>query len=217
MSSSSELSDADAPPVVAKKVAKKSAAKNGETTSKAKAVLIEKQEIKVDGETTTSKRVRKEVIYEETEEEEKVGKPKKGKSVRANVPKDDAEEPAKKKPRTNTSKTSKDDGDAESKPKKSRISPVDPFSASTISTHPPRLGPTSSTFLTPAGRPTHLVGAHTSTSGGPEYALTNASELGANALALFLKNQRRWESKDIEEASAELFKRLMVEKELGGE
>ena len=37
------------------------------------------------------------------------------------------------------------------------------------------------------------IGAHVSASGGVEYAPTNAHEIGANAFALFTKNQRQWE------------------------
>ncbi len=223
--SSSELSDIDTPAVIAKKttVRKTTVRKTSAKNEKAATKVVEKVPIKFDDEKATTKRVRQEVAYEETEEEEEeeeeemLEKPKKGKTAKSKATKEDVQEPVKKKPRTSISKPSKDDGDAETKPKKSRKTPIDVFSPETLSTHPPRLAPTSSTFLTPSGRPTHLIGAHTSTSGGPEYALTKASELGANALAMFLKNQRRWESKDIEEGSVEMFKRLMVEKDLGGE
>jgi endonuclease IV len=46
--------------------------------------------------------------------------------------------------------------------------------------------------------------------------LIKASELGANALAVFLKNQRRWESKPMEEESVQKFRKFMLEKSLGG-
>lgn len=97
------------------------------------------------------------------------------------------------------------------KPRASKSNPkVDPFHPDTLAKHPPRIGTTTSVSMT------HIIGAHTSTSGGPEFALVNASELGANALAMFLKNQRRWESKGFEEASLETWKRMMKKREEGG-
>ena len=36
------------------------------------------------------------------------------------------------------------------------------------------------------------IGAHVSASGGVEFAPVNAHEIGANAFALFTKNQRQW-------------------------
>ena len=39
------------------------------------------------------------------------------------------------------------------------------------------------------------IGAHVSASGGVEFAPVNAHEIGANAFALFTKNQRQWVSK----------------------
>ncbi|KAJ9121533.1 hypothetical protein QFC22_002151 [Naganishia vaughanmartiniae] len=97
------------------------------------------------------------------------------------------------------------------KPRASKANPkVDPFHPDTLAKHPPRIGTTTSVPMT------HIIGAHTSTSGGPEFALVNASELGANALAMFLKNQRRWESKGFEEASVETWKRMMKTREEGG-
>jgi hypothetical protein len=39
------------------------------------------------------------------------------------------------------------------------------------------------------------IGAHVSASGGVEFAPINAHEIGANAFALFTKNQRQWISK----------------------
>lgn len=50
------------------------------------------------------------------------------------------------------------------------------------------------------------IGAHVSASGGVEYAPTNAHEIGANAFALFTKNQRQWVSKPLTEESISLFK-----------
>lgn len=50
------------------------------------------------------------------------------------------------------------------------------------------------------------IGAHVSASGGVEAAPTHASEIGANAFALFTKNQRQWVSKPLTEKSITLFK-----------
>lgn len=100
---------------------------------------------------------------------------------------------------------------APSKPaKKPRVAKPDPFHADALARHPPRIGTTTQVPMR------HLIGAHTSTSGGPEYALVNAGELGANALAMFLKNQRRWESKPFEPASVGCWERMMRTREDGG-
>lgn len=58
---------------------------------------------------------------------------------------------------------------------------------------------------------TKYIGAHVSASGGVSYALQNAKEIGANALALFTRNQRQWYPKPMEEKEIEKFKELMVE------
>lgn len=50
------------------------------------------------------------------------------------------------------------------------------------------------------------IGAHVSASGGVEFAPVNAHEIGANAFALFTKNQRQWVSKPLTEESIRLFK-----------
>lgn len=50
------------------------------------------------------------------------------------------------------------------------------------------------------------IGAHVSASGGVENAPLNAAEIGANAFALFTKNQRQWVSKPLTNESIELFK-----------
>ena len=50
------------------------------------------------------------------------------------------------------------------------------------------------------------IGAHVSASGGVEFAPVNAHEIGANAFALFTKNQRQWVSKPLTEDSIRLFK-----------
>ena len=50
------------------------------------------------------------------------------------------------------------------------------------------------------------VGAHVSTKGGVENAPVNAHEIGANAFALFTKNQRQWAAKPLSSQNIELFK-----------
>ena len=50
------------------------------------------------------------------------------------------------------------------------------------------------------------IGAHVSASGGVEFAPVNAHEIGANAFALFTKNQRQWVSKPLTEENTRLFK-----------
>lgn len=50
------------------------------------------------------------------------------------------------------------------------------------------------------------IGAHVSASGGVEFAPVNAHEIGANAFALFTKNQRQWVSKPLADESISLFK-----------
>ena len=50
------------------------------------------------------------------------------------------------------------------------------------------------------------IGAHVSASGGVESAPVNAHKIGANAFALFTKNQRQWVSKPLTEESIRLFK-----------
>ena len=50
------------------------------------------------------------------------------------------------------------------------------------------------------------IGAHVSASGGVEFAPVNAHEIGANAFALFTKNQRQWVSKPLTEENIRRFK-----------
>ncbi len=50
------------------------------------------------------------------------------------------------------------------------------------------------------------IGAHVSASGGVENAPLNAKEIGANAFALFTKNQRQWVAKPLSERSINAFK-----------
>ena len=51
-----------------------------------------------------------------------------------------------------------------------------------------------------------FIGAHVSSSGGVENAPLNAVAIGANAFALFTKNQRQWVSAPLTEKSIRLFK-----------
>lgn len=55
------------------------------------------------------------------------------------------------------------------------------------------------------------IGAHVSASGGVEFAPVNAHEIGANAFALFTKNQRQWVAKPLTEESIRLFKERCAE------
>ncbi len=50
------------------------------------------------------------------------------------------------------------------------------------------------------------IGAHVSAAGGVENAPINAHEIGANAFALFTKNQRQWVSKPLTKENIEKFK-----------
>lgn len=53
----------------------------------------------------------------------------------------------------------------------------------------------------------YYIGAHVSAAGGVENAPLNAVEIGANAFALFTKNQRRWEAKPLTAKSIDSFRR----------
>ncbi|KAF6747642.1 xylose isomerase-like protein [Ephemerocybe angulata] len=55
------------------------------------------------------------------------------------------------------------------------------------------------------------VGAHVSAAGGVENAVLNATAIGANAFALFLKSQRKWEGPPLSSSSIRLFKERMKE------
>jgi deoxyribonuclease-4 len=55
------------------------------------------------------------------------------------------------------------------------------------------------------------IGAHVSASGGVENAPKNAIAIGANAFALFTKNQRQWVSAPLSEKSISLFKQRCIE------
>lgn len=50
------------------------------------------------------------------------------------------------------------------------------------------------------------IGAHVSASGGVENAPVNAHAIGANAFALFTKNQRQWVAKPLTEESVKAFR-----------
>ncbi len=52
-----------------------------------------------------------------------------------------------------------------------------------------------------------FIGAHVSAGGGVENAPLNAAAIGANAFALFTKNQRQWVSAPLTEKSITLFKK----------
>lgn len=58
---------------------------------------------------------------------------------------------------------------------------------------------------TDVGRPLYL-GAHVSMAGGLENAVYNATSIGANCFGLFLRSQRQWKSKPLEEAMVLSFK-----------
>ncbi|KAF9070827.1 xylose isomerase-like protein [Rhodocollybia butyracea] len=55
------------------------------------------------------------------------------------------------------------------------------------------------------------VGAHVSAAGGVENAVLNASKIGANAFALFVKSQRKWTSPPLTELNISSFKSRMKE------
>lgn len=55
------------------------------------------------------------------------------------------------------------------------------------------------------------IGAHVSASGGVENAPTNARSIGANAFALFTKNQRQWTAAPLSAASIEAFRARCAE------
>lgn len=57
----------------------------------------------------------------------------------------------------------------------------------------------------------HLIGAHVSAAGGIANAPKNAVAIGANAFALFTKNQRRWVSKPLDEEQIALFQQNCAE------
>lgn len=56
-----------------------------------------------------------------------------------------------------------------------------------------------------------LVGAHVSISGGVFNAPLNAKAIGANAFAMFLKNQRQWVAKEYDDKTIDAFRANMKE------
>jgi deoxyribonuclease-4 len=57
----------------------------------------------------------------------------------------------------------------------------------------------------------HYIGAHVSAAGGTHNAVKNAVEIGANAFALFTKNQKQWKAPPLSEEQIDLFKSAMAE------
>jgi len=55
----------------------------------------------------------------------------------------------------------------------------------------------------------HYIGAHVSASGGIEQAIGRAEAIGANALALFTKNQKQWKAPALTEEKIREFKKVM--------
>ncbi len=53
---------------------------------------------------------------------------------------------------------------------------------------------------------TYYIGAHVSAAGGVHNAVTNAKAIGANAFALFTKNNRRWEGPPLKEEVVRAYK-----------
>ena len=51
-----------------------------------------------------------------------------------------------------------------------------------------------------------FIGAHVSAGGGVEFAPVNAHEIGANAFALFTKNQRQWRAAPLSDETIAEFK-----------
>jgi len=61
----------------------------------------------------------------------------------------------------------------------------------------------------------YYIGAHVSASGGVENAPLNAKEIGANAFALFTKNQRQWVASPLTQESIDAFKKNCAECGIG--
>lgn len=55
------------------------------------------------------------------------------------------------------------------------------------------------------------IGAHVSAAGGVEKAIEQAQQIGANAFALFTRNQKTWVSKPLETKSIQAFKEGLAE------
>ena len=54
------------------------------------------------------------------------------------------------------------------------------------------------------------LGAHVSASGGVDNAPRNAHSIGANAFALFTKNQRQWVAPELTPTQIDLFRRAVA-------
>ena len=61
---------------------------------------------------------------------------------------------------------------------------------------------------------TKYIGVHVNASGGVCNAILNAEAIGADAFALFTRNQRSWESKPISIDEIHAFKTLLAERRL---
>lgn len=61
------------------------------------------------------------------------------------------------------------------------------------------------------------IGAHVSASGGVENAPLNAKNIGANAFALFVKNQRQWSAKPLSPDNITKFKRNLADADISPE
>jgi deoxyribonuclease-4 len=59
---------------------------------------------------------------------------------------------------------------------------------------------------------TKFIGAHVSASGGVGNAILNAEAIGANAFALFTRNQRSWVSKPLPQLEIDGFRALLVDR-----
>lgn len=55
----------------------------------------------------------------------------------------------------------------------------------------------------------HYIGSHVSASGGVHLAIERAVEIGANAVALFTKNQKQWKAPPLTQENIDLFKEAM--------
>lgn len=55
------------------------------------------------------------------------------------------------------------------------------------------------------------IGAHVSAAGGVHNSITNAVHIGANAFALFLKSQRKWENPALKDEHRDSFKSMSIE------
>ncbi|ELU06113.1 hypothetical protein CAPTEDRAFT_212711 [Capitella teleta] len=72
-------------------------------------------------------------------------------------------------------------------------------------------GKSTSALRTPRAPPkgSKFVGAHTSIAGGLYKAVLDATQLGAKAFGMFLKSQRQWKAKELDDNTAELFKKTL--------